>query len=57
MPGIHLFAAAMKAVADGRDEPGHDERQALPGIWRALLEHDAEKRMPVFGKHRASTIS
>jgi len=25
VPGIHVFARAMKENVDGRDKPGHDE--------------------------------
>jgi len=27
VPGIHAFGSARKMDVDGRDEPGHDEKQ------------------------------
>jgi hypothetical protein len=31
VPGIHVFAATRR-VADGRDEPGHDEDNYFPYV-------------------------
>ena len=49
VPGIHVLAAFNKKDVDGRDKPGHDEKETRfqPGASASAARIRAHDRMPL----------